>query len=504
MSQEDQNTEWKESWQDEHVKWVCGFANAQGGRIFIGIDDIGNVRGVRRSKDLLERIPNKIRETLGIIVDVNLHSAPVGEYIEIVVEPYPYPISYRGQYYYRTGSTTQELRGATLDRFLLQKQGRKWDGVPMPEISVDTLSPAAVDYFKGNASKNQRGQADILLEETNSLLQKLHLMDGRLLKRAAILLFHPHPEKYVTGCYIKIGYFRADDALIYQDTVHGSLFEQVEKTMDLLLTKYLKASIKYQGLVRIEDYPIPITALREALLNALAHKAYESGNPIQISVYDDHVVFWNSGQLPDNLTLDSLQEKHPSIPYNPDIAQTLFRAGLIEAWGIGTIKIVNECKAAKLPLPRFLISNNGFMVEFFAQKPTPAPKAGRSLGSRFGGKAMEQMKSAYARIPRVQGLPEVTPEELETLLTGLLANSINIIANLRGKKPMSRKDIMEGVGLSNQTHNVRRYFDPLLLIGILIPTVQDRPKSKNQRYSLTELGEKVLRYSKKQRKHSSQ
>ncbi|MFN8396750.1 MAG: putative DNA binding domain-containing protein [Bacteroidia bacterium] len=311
-NQEDQSTEWKEAWQDEYLKWICGFANSQGGRMFIGKDDKGNVKPLANSKKLLEDLPNKVRDTLGILVDVHLHTHPSGDFIEIVVEPYPYPINVRGRYYYRTGSTNQELKGAALDRFLLQKQGRKWDGVPMPDVTIGELDGASIDYFRRNASKSQRGQTDILQESTQSLLEKLHLIDGKLLKRAAILLFHANPEKYITGCYIKIGYFQSDEVLVFQDTVHGSLFEQVEKALELLLTKYLRANIKYQGLVRIEEYPIPIAALREALLNALAHKAYESGIPIQISVYNDHLDFWNSGQLPDNLTLDNLQEKHPS------------------------------------------------------------------------------------------------------------------------------------------------------------------------------------------------
>lgn len=465
--------------------------------MFIGKDDKGNVKPLANSKKLLEDLPNKVRDTLGILVDVHLHTHPSGDFIEIVVEPYPYPINVRGRYYYRTGSTNQELKGAALDRFLLQKQGRKWDGVPMPDVTIGELDGASIDYFRRNASKSQRGQTDILQESTQPLLEKLHLIDGKLLKRAAILLFHANPEKYITGCYIKIGYFQSDEVLVFQDTVHGSLFEQVEKALELLLTKYLRANIKYQGLVRIEEYPIPIAALREALLNALAHKAYESGIPIQISVYNDHLDFWNSGQLPDNLTLDNLQEKHPSIPYNPDIAQALFRAGLIETWGIGTIKMTTECKAAKVPPPKFMASTTGFTVRFSFQDVASRSKASRPSGSRFGWKALESMKVAYSKVPKFQGLPEIPTEEFETLLSNLDPKSLTIISNLRGKRSASRKEIMDGVGLSNQTYNVRRYFDPLLLIGIIIPTIQERPKSKNQQYGLTELGELVWRYSKK-------
>ncbi len=79
-------TEWKESWRDEYLKWICGFANAQGGRIYIGTNDDGTVIGVLDSKKLLEDIPNKVRDTLGIIVEVNLLTQNEKDYIEICVK----------------------------------------------------------------------------------------------------------------------------------------------------------------------------------------------------------------------------------------------------------------------------------------------------------------------------------------------------------------------------------------------------------------------------------
>lgn len=69
---ESQNIEYKQSWRDEYLKWICGFANAQGGTLYVGIDDNGDVCGVENAKRLMEDIPNKVRDILGIIVDVQL------------------------------------------------------------------------------------------------------------------------------------------------------------------------------------------------------------------------------------------------------------------------------------------------------------------------------------------------------------------------------------------------------------------------------------------------
>ncbi|MDD4591578.1 MAG: ATP-binding protein [Parabacteroides sp.] len=95
----------------------------------------------------------------------------------------------------------------------------------------------------------------------------------------------------------------------------------------------------------------------------IAHKDYSCGIPIQISVYPEKMVFWNEGQLPEHWTIEKLTQKHPSKPYNPDIANTLFRAGYIESWGRGTIKIINACKDHKIAPPLFSISPPDFQLQ---------------------------------------------------------------------------------------------------------------------------------------------
>jgi len=361
---ETQNIEYKQSWRDDYLKWICGFANANGGSIFIGKDDNGNVVGAIDTKRLLEEIPNKVRDVLGILVDVNLHSTTDGEFIEILVEAYPYPVNYKGQYHYRSGSTKQELKGTALDKFLLQKKGKRWDGVPVPKVSRKDLKQETFDFFRKRAFKSQRIEEDILTDTNELLLENLQLKENDFLKRAAILLFHSNPEIFVTGSYIKIGFFETDDDLKFQDEIQGNLIEQIEKTMDLLFTKYIKAIISYEGINRVENFEYPKDAVREALLNAIAHKDYSGGVPIQISVYSDKIIFWNEGQLPENWTVKNLLEKHASRPYNPDIANALFRSGYIESWGRGTIKIIRECKLAGIPEPVFSYDSSDISVEF--------------------------------------------------------------------------------------------------------------------------------------------
>ena len=332
---EHQNIEYKRIWKDEYLKWVCGFANANGGKIFIGKDDNGSIIGLSNAKQLLEDIPNKVRDILGILVDVNLHKTSEGDFIEIIVDAYPNPVNYKGQYHYRSGSTKQELKGIALDKFLLQKSGKSWDGVPLPNVSVNDLKQDTFDFFKKRGVRSLRLSENSLSDTNEQLLENLKLKEDRYLKRAALLLFHPDPEKFVTNAYIKIGYFENDADLIFQDEIHGNLFEQVEKTLDILFTKYIKAIISYENKIhRIETYEYPKDAIREALLNAVAHKDYSSNTTIQIRVYKDKIMIWNAGYLPENWTIETLLGNHSSNPFNPDIANAFFRSGYIESWGL--------------------------------------------------------------------------------------------------------------------------------------------------------------------------
>ncbi len=361
---ESQNIEWKESWRDEYLKWICGFANAQGGKIYVGTNDTGEVIGIPDSKKLLEDIPNKVRDVLGIIVDVNLLTENGKDYIEICVNPNGYPVNYKGEYYYRSGSTKQQLKGQALNQFLLQKTGITWDSVPVQGVTVQDLRNDSFDIFREQAVLSKRMDKKDIETTKEQLLDSLNLIENGQLKRAAILLFHHNPEKWIPGAYVKIGYFESDAELRYQDEIHGSLISQADRVVDLIFTKYLKAEITYHGVTRVETYPFPKAAIREAVFNAIAHKFYGALIPIQISVYADKLYIANDCVFPEDWTIDDLMGKHRSRPYNPLVANTFFRAGFIEAWGRGIEKIKESCIEAGNPMPEYRVKREDIMVMF--------------------------------------------------------------------------------------------------------------------------------------------
>lgn len=126
---ESQNIEYKSAWRDEYLKWVCGFANSNGGKLYIGIGDNGEVVEIDNYQELLEQLPNKFRDVLGVYAEVNLLKENDKPYVEIIVPRYDVPISFRSKYYIRTGTTLQELKGSSLNQFILKRAGKTWDDV---------------------------------------------------------------------------------------------------------------------------------------------------------------------------------------------------------------------------------------------------------------------------------------------------------------------------------------------------------------------------------------
>ena len=216
-------------------------------------------------------------------------------------------------------------------------------------MGVGDLDAGNLTGFRERATRTNRLGKDILDEDNVGLIEKLRLAEGQYLKRAAILLFHPDPERFFTGAAVRIGYFESETDLRYQDEICGDLFMQVDTTMDLLLTKYLKATISYEGIQRIETYPVPEGALREAVLNAIVHRDYAIPAQIQIRIYADRLQIWNPGELPEGWSLEKLLGQHPSRPFNPDVANAFFRAGEIETWGRGIQRILEACREAGTP-----------------------------------------------------------------------------------------------------------------------------------------------------------
>ena len=365
---ESQSIEYKSSWRDEYLKWICGFANAQGGKLYIGVDDNGKVCGVSNIKRLLEDIPNKIQTSLGIVTEVNKKEKDGLEYIEIIVVPSSFPVSYRGEFHYRSGATKQQLTGIALTEFIAKKTGVRWEDAVVEDIRVEDLDDESFKIFRREALRSNRMRQEDLDIPNEDLLKKLHLMEGEKLKRSAVLLFYSDPSRVQNGSYVKIGRFGDGADLQYQDTIEDSLIKIADKVIDVIYLKYLKAKITYEHDRRVETYPYARNAIREAVYNAIVHNCYMFGSPVQIRVENESIIVSNRCVLPDGWTAETLMNPHDSIPYNPDIANVFYRAGYIENWGRGIEKICDACRELGADLPKYEIVGNGLRIHFSALK----------------------------------------------------------------------------------------------------------------------------------------
>lgn len=564
---ETQKTEYKTSWQDEYFEWISGYANANGGTLYVGVNDDGYVVGVKDSKYLLDTLPNQINAFLGITVSIDhgtvafrgenlkydtvpadiaqkpinlyargfltckaledIEAAPEEtqnvsddveklfnvapgfvkqlrkdnkyrekikaelaswqsenpvyagvdgtlEYVWITVEALPYGVSYRGHFYKRSGGTTREIKGMELSRFLLDKAGLTWDGMPVKKTSFEK---DALTYLREHAVEKGRLSEKEAAVSDDVLINNLNMVtDNGEYTRAAAMLFGD-PEKVMVGSYIMIGYFapagsrgqNKANEVIYQNEIHGPLMLQAEKTMDLLYTKYLKALIDYNGIRREEIFMIPHKAMREILLNAITHKNYASGNPIQIKVFDDHITVMNEGFWPfEKLQVeDAYEGEHSSYRSNPLIASGFFKAGEIEAWGQGFEKIKDACELAGAPLPE-IKATQGSVTIVIKGSEHYMELLKNNLGTDIGTGVYDEEGSTKG----------IEHSKLKNSLSLKETSDILDFCNI----PRSRAEIQHFCGYSSAAYLRKKVLHPLLEGGQLALTIPETPNHPNQKY----------------------
>lgn len=500
---ERQNIEWKRSWQDEYLKWVCGFANAQGGSIFIGKSDDGTVYGLPNAKRLLEDIPGKAKQQLGLTLDVNLHEEDGKQFIEIPVPPSSVAISLRGRYYYRSGSTKVELTDIALNEFLLNKAGLTWDAMPEPKASFDDIDPASVERFLRDAKAAGR-MPETTPDSTRELFEKLRLIQNGQLTRAAVVLFGKDPGRFYHSLSVKLGRFANSVDIRYQEVVEGNVIQSLPEILEQLERKFFYKAIRFEGIHRIEDPPYPTAALREVFLNALVHRRYMSST-VQARIYDDKMTVWNEGPIPHEIK--DLSAPHASVPRNRLIADICFKAGYIDSWGRGIEKITKSCTEHGCPTPSFEITPTGVLVTLapkFSMAPQvtqqdgtkSAPSADPVTGSK-GHQSPTQLGTSQAHEDQVtaplgpstgQNEAHVEAHEAHVELTEIERSILAACS----ESPQDSKVLLEIAGYNKRTGNFKRSMSKLLKHGLLELTIPDKPRSRLQKYRLTDKGRGTL------------
>jgi len=227
------------------------------------------------------------------------------------------------------------------------------------------LSRKRIDWFLETA-RRERGFPLKSNTTTKALLTHLNLLDGGKPCNAAVLLFGANPQRFhrtaETKCIHCHGtQYRRPFASL--QVYCGDLFDQADQARDFVLAKINRTiGTRAVGITAPATYELPPDAVGEAIVNAIAHRDYHSNASVEVRLYADRLEVWNPGMLPGTLTLDSLRNDHPSIPYNPLLAESLYLARYIERVGSGTQAIIALCREADLPEPEFEQREGSFVI----------------------------------------------------------------------------------------------------------------------------------------------
>lgn len=390
MKSESQRTEYKRSWHDEYLGWICGFANAKGGTMFIGIDDDKTVCGVENAARLMEDIPSKIRTHLGNIADVSLLRKRRKDVIQIAVPPSPIPVNYRGAYHYRTGSTRQILTGDALTQFLFRKLHVAWDAAETPNALK------ARDY----TFKRLKIRYD---ERTNKpfgprLPASLGLVSSKGVLTNAGGLFAddcPIPQSRLF-CTSWDGKDKSADTK-EDRKFSGNVLELLDAAENFVKLNTTRRWIK-RARDRIDLRSYPERAVTEALVNAFVHRDYLIfGSEVHVDVFKDHMEITSPGGMPDgSLIQDKNPLRIPSDRRNQVLADVMDQMEYMERKGSGFRKILEayskEAANTRGLKPEFYSTDQAFIVSLpdlnYAEGNDGGVSGGVSVGVSGGVKQL--------------------------------------------------------------------------------------------------------------------
>ena len=251
---------------------------------------------------------------------------------------------------------------------------------------------------------------------------------------------------------------------------YGNFFDLLDAGMAFCF-KHLSLSGKITGIRREEHLEVPVAALREALINALCHRHWEEYNAfVGVAIYDDRVEIFNPGSFPHGMTPENITEPHGSFPYNPIIANVLFKTTFLESWGSGVHRIVDACLAQGLPNPVWSVDKG--MVTLTFQRPNY-------------DKSTPQAPPKYP-----SSTPQVPPKYRPS------TPQVQVLIDKMKNGYMSTNDIMEACGLRNRKYFRESYIVPGLIDHAIERKYPNEPNHPKQMYRLTKQAVEWKKYRK--------
>lgn len=354
MFRESDSIELKSQVIPDICKEVIGFANTNGGTVYIGIDNNGIIVGVDDEDKTMLQLNNMIRDSIkpDITMFVKYEAIILEDKKVIAIKVQrgtdrPYYLGNKGLkpagVYVRNGTSTDPASEANIRKMIKETDGDSFENMRSLEQNLSF-----------NATNEQFKKRNIVFNEAKMKSLGLFLKDGEYSNVAFLL------SDQCTAT-IKTATFNGTDKLNFQDRKEysGSLFDQMENVYQYLEMRNKKRA-SFNGLYRIDTLDYPLDALREALLNCLVHRDYSFSASTLISVYDDRIEFVSVGGLPDGINLDDIL-LGISACRNPKLAAIFYRLELIEAYGTGIPKIMSSYKDTGFE-PKIEVTNNAFKI----------------------------------------------------------------------------------------------------------------------------------------------
>ena len=438
-------TEFKRSLPSDLGREICAFANATGGIILIGVDDAGTVIGVgdhNRLKSQVQSVARSADPPVAVEVESD------GNVLRVTVpEQHGKPYSFGGRFYIREGATCQQLSRDEIREFFF-KEGL----IRLDETPCNGFDPSVEITPQGWIEFAERAGIDPSLDSF-AVLENLHLVRDSRITYAGAWLLADDITRFTLQAGVTCAVFQGSTKthILDRKEFHGNLYANYQEVMAYFQAKLNSALIPHaRG--RDERLELPESALREAVVNAIAHRDYRSTANVQVYIFQDRVEIVTPGGLPAGMREEYLGSK--SVPRNPLLFSMLYRMKLVEQIGSGIRRIHESCREHGVEEPSIEVSPDWLTVTF------PRHEDAR----------------AHHVAPHVA--PHVT-QQVARLITAL-----------QGK--MGRAELMEALNLKDRPHFYRAYLQPSLDAGLVEMTLPDRPRSPAQQYRLTTLGEQVL------------
>lgn len=344
---ETRTTEFKETITNTFLKTVSAFSNYDGGEIFFGIDDNGNIKGLSDVKQACLDIENKINDSITPQPDYTLELQNNDRTIKLAVKSgLQKPYLYKSKAYKRNDTATIEVDTLELSRLILAGKNIRFEELPCEdqELTFDTLCQKLKECI----------QIETFNQDTLKTLNLYNSTAGY--SNAAGILAD---KNHFPG--IDMVKFGESISVIHKRATfdHISILAVYEKVSEVFKDYYQYEEI--QGIERKKTEKIPEAAFREAIANALIHRAWDVESQIKVSMFDDRIEIISPGGLPSGITEDEYLSGKLSVLRNRNLANVFYRLGFVEIFGTGITRI-KQLYEEGLKQPDFEVSENTIKI----------------------------------------------------------------------------------------------------------------------------------------------